>query len=211
MPSLCRPPRGRTSLQTGRRLECFPRRKPPHCSSWSGTSPSGARCPGSAEAEATETFPRDVFRTLGRAGLLGASLPRGVRRRRPALRGLPPGGRGDRQPSGRASGSGVSVHALSCFGLRTRRHRRTAGAWLPGHARRRAARCLLPVRAARRVRPGGDDAPVRGATATTTSSTATKAWITHGGHADFYKVMARTSDDRNGHLLLPRARRRRPG
>jgi len=26
----------------------------------------------------------------------------------------------------------------------------------------------------------------------------TKAWITHGGHADFYKVMARTSDDRNG-------------
>ena len=28
--------------------------------------------------------------------------------------------------------------------------------------------------------------------------TGTKAWITHGGHADFYKVMARTSDDRNG-------------
>jgi alkylation response protein AidB-like acyl-CoA dehydrogenase len=26
----------------------------------------------------------------------------------------------------------------------------------------------------------------------------TKAWITHGGHADFYKVMARTGDDRNG-------------
>ena len=25
-----------------------------------------------------------------------------------------------------------------------------------------------------------------------------KAWTTHGGHADFYKVMARTSDDRNG-------------
>ena len=25
-----------------------------------------------------------------------------------------------------------------------------------------------------------------------------KAWTTHGGHADFYKVMARTSDSRNG-------------
>ena len=25
-----------------------------------------------------------------------------------------------------------------------------------------------------------------------------KAWTTHGGEADFYKVMARTSDDRNG-------------
>ena len=26
----------------------------------------------------------------------------------------------------------------------------------------------------------------------------TKAWTTHGGRADFYKVMARTSEDRNG-------------
>ena len=26
----------------------------------------------------------------------------------------------------------------------------------------------------------------------------TKAWVTHGGDADFYKVMARTSDERNG-------------
>src|SRR3546814_7026668 len=25
-----------------------------------------------------------------------------------------------------------------------------------------------------------------------------KAWTTHGGNADFYKLMARTSDDRNG-------------
>jgi alkylation response protein AidB-like acyl-CoA dehydrogenase len=28
--------------------------------------------------------------------------------------------------------------------------------------------------------------------------TGAKAWTTHGGEADFYKVMARTSDDRNG-------------
>ena len=25
-----------------------------------------------------------------------------------------------------------------------------------------------------------------------------KAWTTHGGHADFYKVMARTCEERNG-------------
>ena len=25
-----------------------------------------------------------------------------------------------------------------------------------------------------------------------------KAWTTHGGHADFYKVMARTGEGRNG-------------
>ena len=28
--------------------------------------------------------------------------------------------------------------------------------------------------------------------------TGAKAWTTHGGHADFYKLMARTSDERNG-------------
>src|SRR5680860_1910622 len=31
--------------------------------------------PRAAEAEATETFPRDVFTTLGRAGLLGLPYP----------------------------------------------------------------------------------------------------------------------------------------
>lgn len=34
----------------------------------------------------------------------------------------------------------------------------------------------------------GDDYVIDGA----------KAWVTHGGNADLYKVMARTSDDRNG-------------
>jgi hypothetical protein len=39
-----------------------------------------------------------------------------------------------------------------------------------------------------RARRDGDDYVINGA----------KAWTTHGGHADFYKVMARTSEDRNG-------------
>src|SRR3954452_8344639 len=39
-----------------------------------------------------------------------------------------------------------------------------------------------------RARRDGDDYVLDGS----------KAWITHGGHADFYKVMARTSEDRNG-------------
>ena len=39
-----------------------------------------------------------------------------------------------------------------------------------------------------RARRDGDDYVINGA----------KAWTTHGGHADFYKVMARTSDERNG-------------
>src|SRR6195952_6164404 len=39
-----------------------------------------------------------------------------------------------------------------------------------------------------RARRDGDDYVINGA----------KAWTTHGGHADFYKLMARTSDDKNG-------------
>ena len=45
---------------------------------------------------------------------------------------------------------------------------------------------------------GSDPAAMRTkaiGTVTTTSSGAQKAWTTHGGEADFYKVMARTSDD----------------
>jgi alkylation response protein AidB-like acyl-CoA dehydrogenase len=38
------------------------------------------------------------------------------------------------------------------------------------------------------ARRHGDDYVING----------TKAWVTHGGEADFYKVMARTSDARNG-------------
>ena len=51
------------------------------------------------------------------------------------------------------------------------------------------------------ARRDGDDYVLNGA----------KAWTTHGGHADFYKVMARTSEGPQRHLLLPRpGRRRRP-
>src|SRR6476469_4346012 len=75
--------------------------------------------PRAAQDEADSRFPREVFRTLGRAGLLGLPYPEEH------------GGGG--QPyevylqvveeiaSVWASvGVGVSVHALSCFGLETR-------------------------------------------------------------------------------------------
>ena len=112
--------------------------------------------PRAAEAEATETFPRDVFRMLGPGRAAGAALPRGVRRRRPALRGLPPGARGDRRRSGPASASASRVHALSCFGLATYGTEEQKQRVAARHARRRAARRLLPLRAARRLRPGRD-------------------------------------------------------
>lgn len=149
--------------------------------------------PKVVEAERTETFPRDVFRTLGRAGLL--SLPY------PEIYG------GGGQPyevylqvleeigSVWASvGVGTSVHALSCFGLFTVGTEEQKNNWLPGmlSGEQLGAYCLSEAHAGsdpaamktKAVRDG-DSYVINGA----------KAWTTHGGQADFYKVMARTSDD----------------
>ena len=118
--------------------------------------------PRSAEAEATETFPRDVFRMLGQAGLLVAALPRGARRRRAALRGLPPGPRGDRRRVVLGRRRGLRARAVLLRpGLL--RHRRAARRVAARHAERRPARRLLPLRGARRLRPRGDayDGPPR--------------------------------------------------
>src|SRR6478736_9560417 len=152
--------------------------------------------PKVAEAEATETFPREVFRTLGRAGLLGLPYPEEY------------GGGG--QPyevylqvveeiatAWASVGVGVSVHALSCFGLATRGTEEQRQKWLPEmlSGELLGAYCLSephagsdPSAMTTRARRDGEDYVINGA----------KAWTTHGGHADFYKVMARTSDERNG-------------
>jgi alkylation response protein AidB-like acyl-CoA dehydrogenase len=152
--------------------------------------------PRSTEAEATETFPRDVFRLLGEVGVLG--LPYAEEH----------GGGG--QPYEvylqvleeiaavwSSVGVGVSVHALSCFGLVTAGTPEQQRTWLPDMlgGGLLGAYCLSEAHA------GSDPAAMR-----TTARrhgdeyvlTGAKAWTTHGGQADFYKVMARTSDDRNG-------------
>ncbi len=148
------------------------------------------------EAEATETFPREVFRTLGRAGLLGLPYPEEY------------GGGG--QPYEvylqvveeiatvwASVGVGVSVHALSCFGLATAGTEEQRQLWLPDMLAGDllGAYCLSEAHAGSdpsamttRASRDGDEYVLNGA----------KAWTTHGGHADFYKVMARTSEDRNG-------------
>ena len=152
--------------------------------------------PAVTEAEATETFPREVFRTLGRAGLLGLPYPEEY------------GGGG--QPyevylqvveeiagAWASVGVGVSVHALSCFGLATAGSEQQRLEWLPDML----AGDLLGAYCLSEPHAGSDPAAM-----TTTAMrdgdeyviTGTKAWTTHGGHADFYKLMARTSEDRNG-------------
>jgi alkylation response protein AidB-like acyl-CoA dehydrogenase len=152
--------------------------------------------PLAAEAEATETFPRDVFRVLGRAGLLGLPFAEEY-------------GGGD-QPyevylqvleeiaSVWASVAvGVSVHALSCYGLVTRGTEEQRQRYLPdllggellgAYALSESQAGSDPTAMTTRAVRDGDDYVLSGA----------KAWITHGGHADSYTLMARTGAGRDG-------------
>ena len=149
--------------------------------------------PAVDEAERAHTFPREVFLTLGRAGLLSLPYPEAY------------GGGG--QPyevylqvleeiasAWAAVGVGTSVHALSCFGLFHAGTEEQKRQWLPDMlgGELLGAYCLSEAHAgsdpaAMRTRAvrDGDEYVLSGA----------KAWVTHGGAADFYKVMARTSDD----------------
>src|SRR3954469_3463143 len=155
--------------------------------------------PRAAADEASESFPRDVFRTLGRAALLGLPYPEEY------------GGGGQPyevylqvlEELGSVSstiGVGVSVHALSCFGLATAGTEEQKQRWLPDMlgGELLGAYCLSephagsdPAAMRTTARRDGDEYVLKGA----------KAWTTHGGRADFYKVMARTAGepgDRNG-------------
>ncbi len=149
--------------------------------------------PLAATAERNHEFPREVFRLLGRTGLLGLPYPEQY------------GGGG--QPYEvylqvleeigsvwSSVGVGVSVHALSCFGLATAGTPAQQQAWLPDMLAGDllGAYCLSeahagsdPAAMRTTARRDGDDYVLNGA----------KAWTTHGGQADFYKVMARTAGE----------------
>ncbi|MCM0620602.1 acyl-CoA dehydrogenase family protein [Nocardioides bruguierae] len=152
--------------------------------------------PRAAEAEAEEAFPRDVFASLGRTGLLGLPYPEDV-----GGAGLPYGAYLQvLEELGSVWASvavGVSVHTLSCFPLARFGTDEQRARWLPDMLAgdRLGAYCLSephagsdPAAMRTTARREGDEYVLDGA----------KAWTTHGGHADFYTVMARTSDERTG-------------
>jgi alkylation response protein AidB-like acyl-CoA dehydrogenase len=150
--------------------------------------------PRAADDEAEERFPRDVFTLLGRTGLLGLPYPEehggGGQPYEVYLQVLE-----ELAARWASVGVGVSVHGLSCFGLAefgTDEQRRQ---WLPDMlgGELLGAYCLSepqagsdPAAMTGRARRDGDEWVLN----------ATKAWTTHGGHADFYKTMLRTSDAR---------------
>src|SRR3954466_15505815 len=148
--------------------------------------------PKAAEFEERGEFPRDVFRTLGEAGLLGLAYDEeyggGGQPYEVYLQVL------EELASGWAAGAlGVRVHPLSFFPVAGYGTDEQKKRWLPDMlgGELLGAYCLseagsgsdagsLQARAAR----DGDAFVLNG----------TKAWVTHGGVADYYDVFCRTSD-----------------
>jgi alkylation response protein AidB-like acyl-CoA dehydrogenase len=152
--------------------------------------------PRAAAGERDGVFPRDIFRLLGNAGLLGLPYPEEL------------GGGG--QPyetylqvveelatAWLAVGLGVSVHTLTCFPLVTAGTAEQQDKWLPDMlgGDQLGAYCLSEPgsgsdAAALRTRAerDGDEFVIDGV----------KAWISHAGQADFYTLFARTSGERDG-------------
>jgi alkylation response protein AidB-like acyl-CoA dehydrogenase len=145
------------------------------------------------EAEASATFPRELFRTLGRAGLLGLAYPEehggGGQPYEVYLQVLEEIARG-----WAGVAVGVSVHTLSTFpvaawGSKEQKERflpamlggELLGAYCLSEAHSGSDAAALSTRALR----DGNDYVVNGA----------KAWVTHGGHADFYNLMVRTGGE----------------
>ena len=145
-----------------------------------------------ADAERDEVFPRDAFRTLGKAGLLGLpydeSLGGGGVPYEVYLQVLEEIG-----TVWASVGVGTSVHALSCFALVTRGTPEQQARWLPDFL----AGDLLGAYCLSEAHAGSDPAAMRTRAVLDGDEwvlTGAKAWTTHGGHADFYTVMARTGD-----------------
>ena len=147
-------------------------------------------------AERTGIFPREVFRLLGRSGLLALPYPERW-------------GGGD-QPyevylqvveelarAWLAVGLGVSVHTLTCFPLATAGTPQQQERWLPAMlgGELLGAYCLSEPQS-------GSDAAALATRAVADRDgyrvDGVKAWISHAGQADFYTLFARTSGEPAG-------------
>ena len=148
------------------------------------------------DAEASATFPRDIFAKMGGIGLLALPYP--------ARYG---GGEQDYVTylqlleviahSWMSVGVGLSVHTMSCYpiavhGTDAQREEllpamlggELLGAYALSEAQAGSDVAALATRAVR----DGEDYVLNG----------TKTWITHGGRADYYTLFARTSQGRGG-------------
>lgn len=151
--------------------------------------------PRAAAAEESGAFPRDVFRELGRLGFLGMPYPEelggGGQPYEIYLQAL------EELAGGWASVAvGISVHVMSCYPLATRGTAGQRERWLP----EMLAGDLFGAYALSEADAGSDPAAMRARAARDGEDgyrlSGAKAWVTHGGEADFYTLFARTSEDR---------------
>ncbi|MEU9173605.1 acyl-CoA dehydrogenase [Streptomyces sp. NPDC048420] len=149
--------------------------------------------PRAAEEEDAGHFPREVFTLLSRTGLLGlpydsehggADQPYEV-----YLQVL------EELAAARLTvGLGVSVHTLACYALATYGTKEQQVEHLPAML----GGGLLGAYCLSEPSSGSDAASLRTRAVRDGDHwviTGTKAWITHGGVADFYTVMARTGEE----------------
>ncbi|MHB8341623.1 MAG: acyl-CoA dehydrogenase family protein [Mycobacteriales bacterium] len=149
--------------------------------------------PRAADAERAEQFPREQFRALGRAGLLGLPYPErwggGEQPYEVYLQVLE-----ELAHAWLAIGLGVSVHTLATFPLAQFGTDAQRDQWLPDLLGGE----LLGAYALSEPQSGSDAAALR-TRATREGAdfviSGTKAWVTHGGHADSYALFARTGED----------------
>ena len=152
--------------------------------------------PRVAADEKASRFPRDVFGTLGKAGLLGLPFPEryggGGQPYEVYLQALEEIG-----ARWASVGVGVSVQALTCFPLLNYGTEQQRERWLPEliGGDLLGAYCLSEPDA------GSDPGAMRTRATRTERGwrlDGTKAWVTHGGQADFYTVLARTGEGSRG-------------
>ncbi|GAA3102304.1 acyl-CoA dehydrogenase family protein [Streptosporangium carneum] len=149
--------------------------------------------PRASADESAGRFPREVFTTLGRSGLLGLPYPEehggAAQPYEVYLQVLE-----ELASAWLAVGLGLSVHTLSCFPVAAYGTAEQRAALLPEllGGELLGAYCLSEPHSGSdaaalttRAVPDADGYTVDGV----------KAWITHGGVADFYTLMARTSSD----------------
>ncbi|HEY2477169.1 MAG TPA: acyl-CoA dehydrogenase family protein [Solirubrobacterales bacterium] len=176
--------------------------------------------PRVAAAEEDADFPRDVFRTLGELGFLGMPYPEEVggsgQPYEVYLQALE-----EIAAAWASVGVGLSVHVMSSYPLATWGTEEQRGRWLEemlagdllgGYCLSEADAGSDPAAMRTRATRVGDDeapgaaadgAPPAGRRADAPAGvpgwriSGSKAWVTHGGEADFYTLFARTSDGRS--------------
>ncbi len=146
--------------------------------------------------ERAETYPDGLFATLGEAGLLGL----------PYAEELGGGGQPyevylqvleELAARWAAVAVAVSVHGLSCFPLATFGSPAQQERWLP----HMLAGEMIGGYSLSEPQAGSDAAALACRAVKVDNGyriTGTKAWITHGGKADFYALFARTADGPRG-------------